>query len=403
MGVRLGQPGPTAKDGMKALPPQQDSWPIENIIDGADFSTELGPVFVAQKNFPTNYTHGDFRLDTFPEMNMMAAWGKASRLSSLDKSQIAFLDTETTGLSGGTGTYAFLIGLGYFVPQGFVVNQYFLRGPAQEPALLAAISEKLGSYEAIVTFNGKSFDLPLLATRFTLNRIHMSFIEVDHIDLLHLARRIWRNRLASRALGDLERDILGFSRSEAEVPGYLIPQYYFDYLSSGDARPLLGVFNHNGMDIVSMAALFEHMSEILEHPNQTSLHSLDVVAVARLYEEHGKLEQAADLYEAGIAAGLPEIVFFNTITRFANLRKRQELYDQAASLLEKAARLGSLEACRELSKVFEHNLRRPSVALDWVLHGLTLLDSINLPGYQIQIYREDFNKRVERLRKKGKL
>lgn len=333
-------------------------------------------------------------------VDMLAAWSHATRLTGFDKTKIAFLDTETSGLSSGTGTYAFLVGLGFFDSSGFHVIQYFMRDPAEEPALLSALLRKMAAFNVLVTFNGKSFDVPLLNTRLTLSGFPLPFSEYDHIDLLHLARRLWRNRLASRALGDLEREILGFTREQDEVPGYLIPQVYFDYLTSGDARPLAGVFYHNVIDIVSLAALFHHLAEILDHPNSDHLHSLDVVAIARLYEENRKIEEAADLYEKGLAAGLPQDVFFNTIERFALLRKKQGLFDLAVSLWEKSARLGNLKACRELSKICEHNLKRPEEALTWAHRGQEYLAMHRMPRYQMQVWIDEFQKRVDRLEKK---
>jgi uncharacterized protein len=400
LGVHLGHTPESARlnqmnDEKNLLP-----WPVEKVIPGCDHITEFGPAYITHKSFALDYVHGGIRLDTASKLNMMATWGKSTRLSALGKSQIAFLDTETSGLAGGTGTYAFLVGLGFFDETGFTVTQYFMRDPSTEPALLAALTERIAAFEAVVTFNGKSFDIPLLNTRYLMNRFPPPFSELDHIDLLHLARRLWRNRLASRAMGDLEKEILGFIRDQDEVPGYLIPQYYFDYLASGDARPLAGVFYHNVFDIVSLAALFEHMSGILEHPEDSNLHSLDVVAVARLYEENGRLEEAADLYEAGITSGLPETIFFSTIERFANLRRRQGRFDLAAHLWEKAANIGNLTACKELSKVMEHNLKRPSEALEWAKKGLVYLQSTRMPKYQVQLWQDDFNKRIERLGKK---
>jgi tetratricopeptide (TPR) repeat protein len=330
----------------------------------------------------------------------MAVWGKSPRLLETKKDRILFLDTETSGLAGGTGTYAFLVGVGWYSETGFTVAQYFMRDPLEEPALLAAISERLAGFDVIVTFNGKSFDIPLLNTRLTLNRFPLPFGEMDHIDLLHLARRLWRNRLASRAMGDLEKDIIGFIRDQDEVPGYLIPQYYFDYLSSGDARPLAGVFYHNVFDIVSLAVLFDYMANVLDSPSDFNLHSLDVVAVARLYEENGRIEDAAELYEQGLSSGLPEEIFFTTIDRFATLRRRQGQFQHAATLWEKSARMGNLSACRELSKLLEHNLKRPSDAIAWAQAGLDVCQKSRLPRYQAQLWHEEFTKRIERLRKK---
>jgi len=375
--------------------------PIETIVPGTDRLTEFGPTFLTNKIFAPDYIHGQVGLVTKTGMDMMAAWGKSKRLTQLKRSQIAFLDTETSGLAGGTGTYAFLVGLGFFNVDGFNVTQYFMRDPSAEPALLAALNEHLSSFQAIITFNGKSFDIPLLNTRYLLNRFAPPFTDLDHIDLLHLARRLWRDRLASRALGDLERHILGVLREQDEVPGYLIPQYYFDFLSTGDARPMAGVFYHNIIDIVSLAALFDHMANILESPEKSNLPSLDVVAVARLYEENGRLENAADLYESGLSAGLPETVYYKTIERLATLRRRQGRYDLAVALWEKAARLGSIDAYCELAKIYEHHLKHSEEALTWSLKGLILLQEKMLPKYVYQSWQKDFNKRIDRLRKKG--
>jgi uncharacterized protein YprB with RNaseH-like and TPR domain len=400
LGVRLG--------GQNIQPPQpaiiggklQDAWPIEKVVIGNDHLTDFGSAFMTSKLFSSNYRHGIVGLDTFTKPNMLAAWGNSNKLAEMDRKQILFLDTETSGLAGGTGTYAFLVGLGFFEESGFQVIQYFMRSPGDEAALLSAIIDRMASFQAIVTFNGKSFDIPLLKTRCILNRLPLPFVQLDHIDLLHLARRLWRNRLSSRALGDLEREILGFIRNQDEVPGYLIPQYYFDYLASGDARPLSGVFYHNVIDIVSMSALFEYMSNIIEYPDNTRLHSLDMVAIARLYEDNDRLEEAIDLYENGLVAGLPEEVYFKTIERYARLRRKQGRYDLAADLWKKTAKLGNLTACKELSMVLEHNLKRPTDALIWAREGLRHLPSHQMPRYQEQQWRDDLQKRIERLEKK---
>jgi uncharacterized protein len=399
LGVRLGnqgllQPQTQPRDEVKSL------WPIEKVISGSDLSTDFGVTFVTHKSFPNEHIHGIFPLSKTSRLDMMAAWAKTPQLSSLDKTEIVFLDTETSGLAGGTGTYAFLIALGFYTPDGFTVAQYFMRDPSQEPALLAAVERCLASFRAMVTFNGKSFDIPLLNTRFLLNKASSPFGNLDHVDLLHLTRRLWRNRLASRALGDLEHEIIRFSRDQDEVPSYLIPQYYFDYLANGDARPLEGVFYHNACDIVSLASLFIYLGDILDQPGTSNLHSLDVVAIARLYEENGNLEEAAYLYEHGLTVGLPEEIYFSTIVRFANLRRKQGQYELAASLWERAARLDNPEACKELSKVLEHNLKRYPEALQWARKGLENLHKRRGQKYLIQLLHEDFEKRIERLEKK---
>ncbi len=191
---------------------------------------------------------------------MLAEWAREPRLAELAPADFAFLDTETTGLSGGTGTYAFLVGVARFEDEGLHLAQFFMRDPSEEPGLLAALEEFLAPCQALVTFNGKAFDAPLLLTRYLCHGWQPPFQGLAHVDLLHLARRLWRDRLPSRTLTMLEAHILGAGRSEEDIPGWLIPEMYFTYLQTGDPTPLKSVFYHNAMDVISLVALMEHMS-----------------------------------------------------------------------------------------------------------------------------------------------
>ena len=141
-----------------------------------------------------------------------------------------------------------------------------MRDPGQEAALLAALDQWLAEFDVIVTFNGKSFDVPLLNSRFLMNGITTPFERYEHVDVLQIARKLWRDRLPSRALGELEKEIIHFYRTGDDIPGWMIPQVYFDYLRSGDARPLAGVFYHNVIDILTLAALFGHIGAMLNDP-----------------------------------------------------------------------------------------------------------------------------------------
>jgi len=397
LGVKLGaasNPMPEKKDAPEA-------WPIEKVVSGQDYPVHNGSSFTTIRTFHQDYLHGAMQLFSKPDLRVLSEWGRSVEFAQIPLTRIAFLDTETSGLAGGTGTYAFLVGIGYFTDTDFHVKQFFMRDPLEEPALLSAMIEWLDKFQAIVTFNGKSFDVPLLKTRCLLNAAMPPFDNLAHIDLLHLARRLWRDRLESRALGDLEREIIGFIRDQEEVPGYLIPQLYFDYLRTGDARPLAGVLYHNAIDIVSLAVLFGFMASILENPRQAALPSLDMAAVARLYEDIGRLEEAAELYEVCLASGLPETVFFNTITRFAQLRRKQGRLDLSASLWEKAAQRGFLPAYIELSKFFEHNQKNYRAALDNLSQALIALRGQRLPKYQMQIWEEEIARRTARVSAKA--
>ena len=164
-------------------------------------ATIYGDTFVTVKHYDPDYRHGLLNFFNVPSLKMISEWGKVSGFSELAAPQIAFLDTETSGLAGGTGTFAFLVGLGYYTPTGFDVVQFFMRDPSQEPAMLAALSEWLTPFLALVTFNGKSFDLPLFNTRYTLNGLTSPLTQFIHIDLLHLARRLMAGPLAQPGIG----------------------------------------------------------------------------------------------------------------------------------------------------------------------------------------------------------
>jgi uncharacterized protein len=397
LGVSLGSRDLTPR------PPKIDSenWPVEKVISGFDHPTIYGSAYITYREFGPDYSHGKIHLHSMPGLKMLAEWGRTPNIPSLPLNQIAFLDTETSGLAGGTGTYAFMIGLGFFTDHSFKVVQFFMRDPSTETALLAALVEWMAPFRAVVTFNGKSFDIPLLRTRFTLNGISDPFSSLEHLDLLHLARRLWRNRLESRAMGDLEKEIIGFFREQDEVPGFLIPQYYFDYLRSGDSRPLAGVFYHNAFDIVSLAALFEHMAAILEKPHEASLPSLDIVAIARLYEEAGRLEEAAGLFEVSLGEGLPQQFYVNTLERFATLRRKQGRIDLAVGLWMKAAEQDDILAYVELAKIYEHTLKNIDVALNWSRQGNIKTHELKMPRYQVQFWEDEFIKRIRRLEAKS--
>src|ERR1044071_8405896 len=225
--------------------------------------------------------------------------------------------------------------------------------------------------QALVTFNGKAFDAPLLATRYRLNHIPAPFDEYAHLDLLPLARRLWRDRLESRALKYLEQHILGLTRTTEEVPGYEIPWLYFDYLRTGDARPLAGVFYHNAMDVVAMAALLTHMNEIITHPYEGHVqHGLDFIALGKLFEDLGHWEEAARLFERGLELKLTETDFKLAVKRLSILQTRRGDFQEAVRLWEKAAERGHVYAHIEMAKYYEHKCRDVKSAIQWTRSAL---------------------------------
>lgn len=393
------------KKGTSHLPPvQADSPAIDSLVAGGFLHTRRGDVFVAEQSFPSAHFYGNSTLlSSFP-LSLISQWANDPTVSNLPVSKFAFLDTETSGLSGGTGTYAFLVGAARFIEDQFVLKQFFMRDPAEEPALLEGLADFLAPCKALVTFNGKAFDAPLLKTRYTLYQTPIPFSNFSHVDLLPLARRLWRDRLESRALKYLEEHVLGFTRSSEEVPGYEIPWLYFDYLRTGDARPLAGVFYHNAMDVTAMAALLAHMNDMLENPYDGRVqHGLDFVALGKLFEDLGHLDQAARLFERGLESPMGEADFHVAVKRLSILQKRRGDYAEAVRLWERAAKAGHVYAHIELAKYHEHKTRDVKAALKWTKSARRAVERADLLAYARKHWLEEIARRSARLERKAGL
>jgi len=391
------------KNGASHLtPPKADSYSIDSVVAGGFQPTQRGDVFVAEQTYPSDYIYGSSPLLSALPLSFISQWAKDAEILNLPLSKFAFLDTETSGLSGGTGTYAFLVGIARFIDDQFVLQQFFMRDPVEEPALLEGIAKFLAPCKSLVTFNGKAFDAPLLTTRYKLHYIPVPYQDYSHLDLLPLARRLWRDRLESRALKYLEEHVLGLKRSSEEVPGYEIPWLYFDYLRTGDARPLGGVFYHNAMDVVAMAALLAHMNDMMQNPYEGKVqHGLDFVALGKLFEDLGHWDEAARLFERGLESQLNEADFGLAVKRLSILQKKRGDIGEAIRLWEAAAEQGHLYAFIELAKHYEHKERDVNSALKWTKSAMMRVEEIDLPVYMRKFWMTEIEHRMERLKRKA--
>ncbi|MGC8826775.1 MAG: ribonuclease H-like domain-containing protein, partial [Anaerolineae bacterium] len=283
--------------------------PIEEVVPGQIIETPAGPCFVSEQRFTADRPHGRWPLGDLLQRSpetLARLLDPPEQAPALDPRQIVFLDTETTGLAGGTGTYAFLVGIGFFSDdRTFTIRQYFMRDYDEEPAQMSALIEALEPFGALGSFNGRSFDVPILETRLALQRLPSRLSRLPHMDLLRPARRVWRRVLMSCALSSLEQAVLAVRRTGADVPSWMIPSLYFEYLQTGEAGPLAGVFYHNQQDILSMVTLANHLCRLLENPAETGRHPLELAAVARWHEKHGDVERAIALYKEALMHPLP--------------------------------------------------------------------------------------------------
>ncbi len=378
-------------------------FPAGETPGGRALLTRHGEAFVVEDTYLADYRHGVAPIRLEAALGTLAAWAADARISQLDISHLAFLDTETSGLSGGAGTYAFMVGVGRFVNGDFRLAQFFMRDPSEEAAMLEAIADFIAPCAALVTYNGKAFDAPLMRTRYTLHSMPAPFVNFSHIDLLPLARRLWRDRLPSRTLKYIEENVLRAPRSSEEVPGYEIPWLYFDYLRTGDAAPLKGVFYHNAMDVLAMAAMLNHMAAMLEDPfGGQARHGLDVIALAKLYEDLNRTEAAARLYERGLDMHLPEADFWTAVRRLTSLQKRRGDLDAAVRWWQQAAAEGHIFAHVELAKHFEHRVKDPLAALAHTRQAVQHVQAAEMPPYARKHWLDELEKRLARLKGKTK-
>ncbi|MDE0123617.1 MAG: ribonuclease H-like domain-containing protein [Bryobacterales bacterium] len=281
----------------------------------------------------------------------------------------AFLDTETTGLAGGTGTCAFLVGVGSVESQGFRVRLFFMRDFDEEAAMLKALAEHLSRYQVLLTYNGKTFDAPLLETRFRMQRQRNPLAEMGHIDLLHPARRLWRERMSNCRLATLESEILGFRR-RGDIPGFLIPQRYFEFLRTRRGAGLRPVFFHNVRDIVSLACLGSVVMSSYSDPGRAPLrHGQDLMGLAQWLTSTRRDEVALRLYRSAIRAGLPNSCLARCLLEAARIERRLGNPRAQVELLRDLLRIPEVdhslrvEALEALAKHFEHVERNYAKAL----------------------------------------
>ncbi|HEY8598868.1 MAG TPA: ribonuclease H-like domain-containing protein [Thermomicrobiales bacterium] len=390
------------------------------LVGGREEATPFGPCYLIEREYTLDHRHGPHLLGALQHISpaLLAALSGDPRLASLPLEHLVLIDAETTGLAGGTGTHVFLVGLGFFrvAPDGvttFIVRQYFLRHLREERALLHALSATLSDFGALVSFNGKSFDWPLLTTRFILARIAQQARPDDwpHLDLLHPARRIWKHRLRSCSLGTLEAEILGVTRT-SDVPSALIPELYFHYLRDGDVRPLLPVFAHNETDIISLLALLIHLGSLLDARHDLgppeivqTLHGADRYGLATLHAALGQEDASIHAYRAALA--YPALT--TPLRRAARLAlalslKRGRRWEEAVAVWRDAIKAEARRkapdpwAHIELAKYFEHIARDYAAAIAITEAAITLLALRGIP-----IWRDELAYRLARLQRKAAL
>jgi uncharacterized protein YprB with RNaseH-like and TPR domain len=374
-------------------------------LGGAIHEGSAGACIVVDRAWAPDDRHGRRRVDSFAPRPAAPLALFDARLAGLADwaDRVVFFDIETTGLSGGAGMLAFLAGCGWFENGAFRIRQFFLAGPSGERAMLDALAGILAPASLLVTYNGRTFDVPTMETRWAFHRTANATDALPHFDMLPPARRLWQDRgqraegtegraegRGRRAEGEgrraedkgqraeggcsltsLERSVLGFHRI-ADVPGFEIPARYFHFLRTSDAGAVEGVLEHNRLDILSLAAVTALALEMAEEGPHACRDACEQVGLGRLYERAGDAERAGAAYRLAAAGAGDADVRLVAFSRLAELLRRADRHDEAAEIWTEALgriprgrrRLSLLErvAAERLAIHLEHRRKDPAEA-----------------------------------------
>jgi len=374
--------------------PEYDRYKLaRKCLGGQLHELSAGTFLEIVSDFDSAYFHGEFTIGDIAESGSFrtAHFYRSGDYDLINPEKLLFFDIETTGL-GGSGTVPFLIGCGSPVGGNFRVRQYFLPDYPDETAMLEAVREEINHDTIIVSYNGKAFDLPILTDRLILHRVERHLEFADHIDLLHAARRMFSRRLQSCTLGNIEKNVLSFYRTD-DIPGELVPAVYFNWLNNMETSDLKGVVEHNLNDIVSLYFLMHHISAAQENPGGRVVEPDDIYSLARIFESRKEHDRVNRMIEdcRNTVSDRSDILFMQSMAC-----KRIGDFDTAVAIWHDIANSGGSEAFSamvELAKYYEHRARHFNLALEISMRATSVCpDSPYI--------RADLKKRVERLRRK---
>lgn len=365
---------------------------IQHYIPGQNVVTEYGSCYSVSTKYPMSYAYGHHSLGSVVKLDAesVCVAGKNSQFFSFDPRDCVFLDAETTGLCGGTGTYAFMVGVGFYEGLTFHVQQLLMRDFDEEASLLSALSKRVRNRRYIVTYNGKSFDVPLIESRLVMCRMQAAFSSMEHLDLLHAVRRVWGRSLEDCRLGTVEQRVLGVKRLR-DIPGEEIPYRYFAFLSSGDASELPLVFEHNRNDVLFLPVLLKEVCSAVKDITHRTLSPIDFYSVGMVYDSLKKRDETLRFYKKALKSltGSAKAV---AAYRLGMAYKRLGRWDEAISSWERILGSESYGAYEELAKYYEHVSKELDEAEAVVVKALNV--------FRGSIYEERLEHRLKRIVRK---
>jgi uncharacterized protein YprB with RNaseH-like and TPR domain len=380
------------------------AYTVGDVLGGEWCESDDGRFLVVDRSYSPGHRHGWMSIadglpptdGVWPRLSLLAsgACPERGQGSGRVEGNLLFVDLETTGIAGGAGTYAFLVGCAWFDQGRFRVRQFFLTSFLAERALLRAVMDIARTAGTVVTYNGKTFDLPLVETRFTMHRMETPFATMPHIDMLHPARRLWRGRTAdgssavdapgrdSCRLSVMEQSLCGHIR-EGDVAGFEIPARYFQFVRTGDARPLEAVFEHNRLDLLSLALVTARAAQLLDEGAPATRTAREALGLGRLYERGGLTTDAWRCYTRAIELDDEDVVTrADALRAHAVLSRRMRRFEDAASLWRRLVEMPQCpapmrrEASEALAVHLEHRLRDYQTAKGYAMTSLDASTSV---------------------------
>jgi uncharacterized protein len=366
--------------------------------------TQHGPIWMVETSFDEGYLHGRIELSARMPDSVLELLDPICHQRGFAFDKVAVIDTETTGLAGGTGTYPFIIGVGFWSNGRFVVRQYILRDFFEEPAQLAALTSDLIGTNSILTYNGKTFDIPLLKTRFRINRMDIPFVDHIHFDFLHPCRRLYRRHYDSLNLTNLETKILGYERIE-DVPSHLIPRLYFDYLQNRDDNLLLPILNHNREDIIGLYILVQETFRRVEMAlSRSSDDDFMMLSIGQVLYKAGLCERTRDILSCIKHDYSPRDIVDESLMLLSRAAKKMKDWPTAGEIWEKMLRTGRFGCYPliELAKLNEHRLKDCQKAFDLTSSAMQIIEFERefISASKYKVLSDSLKTRRQRLLKK---
>lgn len=366
------------------------------------------PYFSKNYHDDLPFHYGHYQFDCLGGLNV-SLWDLLTQEAIGDNVQVEevlFLDLETTGLSGGTGTIPFLVGLAFISGRQLIIEQFVLNELSALHHMLGELTNRCSSFRWLVTYNGKSFDASIIRSQYRLNRLGESPLDsMSHFDLLHICRRIWKNEYPSFQLGQIETYLVGHHRQD-DLPGALIPEYYFRYLRSYDRRIILPILEHNYFDLKSLVGIFLRINDLMESPVHCEIQICNIIDASFRFK---KFSRGHQWIQDILMKLLPDVDQKRILRGDGYLLKKMGCYEEAREIWEEVC---DCEALLELAKLYEHSLKNPGRALECARQARSFLVEQENQAYFFNHSRDqqrvnlticDLDKRILRLEKRVKV